>query len=201
MSYHLDWTTEPDIMELRNAHILLGSNFNEARQKLEQLAERGSVASMLYLGDAYASGRYGSKNLLEAKKWYEIAELKNWIPASYRLGRIYFGLGDYASALQAFSRGADRGYSPAAYRLGRMYIDGLGTSRNLEQGRRLLAAAIANGHLFSKRDLAGLYIRGKYGLLNIPNGVMLLLSLMIEMTAITVRRGWRDEQFEDRISA
>jgi uncharacterized protein len=201
MSYHIDWSREPDTVELRNAYTLLGSNFYDARRTLEQLAERGSVASMLYLGDAYTSGRYGSKNLLEAKKWYERAESKEWKPASYRLGRIYFSLADYASALEAFARGADKRYPPAVYRLGMMYIDGLGTSKNLDQGRTLLAAAITDGHLFAKRDLAGLYIKGKFGLLNIPKGVMMLLSLMLEMVAITVRRGWRDQQFEDRISA
>ncbi len=200
MSYDIDWTEEPDMMELRNAYALLGSHFNQARQMLEKLAERGSLASVLYLGDAYASGRYGSKNLLEAKKWYERAEAREWIPAPHRLGRIYFTLGDYASALRAFSRGADKGYSPAVYRLGKMYIEGLGAATNLEQGRRFLAVAIADGHLFAKRDLAGLYVRGKFGLLNIPNGVMMILSLMLELIAITVRRGWRDQRFEDRIS-
>lgn len=201
MPYDIDWTTEPDTMELRNAYALLGSHFDQARQMLEKLAERGSVASMLYLGDAYTSGRFGSKNLLEAKKWYERADSKEWIPAPYRLGRIYFSLADYASAFRAFSRGADKGYPPAVYRLGMMYIEGLGTSRNLEQGRRFLAVAIADGHLFAKRDLAGLYIRGKFGLLNVPKGVMMILSLMLELVAITVRRGWRDQRFEERISA
>jgi uncharacterized protein len=201
MSYYIDWTKEPDTTQLRNAYNLLESHFDQGRRILEKLAENGSVASMFYLGDAYASGRFGSKNLLEAKKWYERAESKEWIPASYRLGRIYFSLGDYASALQAFSRGADKGYPPAIYRLGMMYIEGRGVSRNLDEGRRFLTAAIADGHLFAKRDLAGLYIRGKCGRLNIPKGLVMMLSLILEMAAITVRRGWRDQRFEDRISA
>lgn len=197
----IDWSKEPDVNELRNAYALLGSNFDEARQKLEKLADRGSVASMWYLGDAYSSGRYGAENPVEAKRWYQRAESLGWIPASYRLGRVYFSLKDYTLAFQAFSRGAENNYSPATYRLGMMYMEGLGTRKNLDECRRLLARATADGHLFAKRDLAGLYIRGTFGVPNVMKGLSMLLSLTFELIVFTIRSGWRNPGFEERILA
>jgi TPR repeat protein len=197
----IDWSKEPDLSEVRNAHASLATNFDQARQKLERLADRGSVASMWYLGDAYAGGRYTANNLGEAKKWYERAESMDWIPASYRLGRIHFSSKDYASAYQAFSRGKDKNYPPAIYRLGMMYMEGLGTKRNLDECRRLLDIAIANGHLFAKRDLARLYMSGSFGVLNIPKGFGMVLSLIFEMIAITISGKFKNPGFEDRTLA
>jgi TPR repeat protein len=197
----IDWTKEPDLGELRAAYALLEINFDQARPKLERLSDRGSIASMWYLGDAYSSGTYAAKNLNEAKIWYERAESSGWMPASYRLGRTYYNLKNYASAFEAFSRGAAKNYSPAIYRLGMMYEEGLGTRKDLIECRRLLNIAVADGHLYAKRDLAGLYMKGTFGVLNIFKGLWMILSLIFDLIAITISRKWQNSAFEDRILA
>ena len=197
----IEWDREPDLDELRTAYALLATNGSVARPKLEALAGRGSILSMWYLADAYASGRFFAKDLDKAKTWYIRAEANGWIPASYNLGREYYELNDYNSAFEAFSRGAAKNYVPAVYRLAMMYKDGLGTTKDINECRNLLNIAVSKGHLFAKRDLAGLYISGSLGVLQIPYGVWMLISLLIDMVKITITREFKTAGFEDRTLA
>ena len=197
----IEWDREPDLDELDTAYALLATNGGVAVSKLEELADRGSIMSMWYLGDAYASGRFFAKDLDKAKTWYIRAEAIGWIPASYRLGRIYFALNDYNSAFEAFSRGAAKNYVPAVYRLAMMYKDGLGTTKDINQCSNLLKIAASKGNLFAKRDLAGLYITGSLGVLKIPHGTSMLISLAFDLVKITITREFKKPGFDERTLA
>lgn len=201
MYLDIEWDSEPDMDGLCTAYALLATNGSAARSKLEELADRGSVASMWYLADAYTSGRFFSKDLEKAKTWYTRAEAIGWLPASYRLGKTYFLLNDYNSAFEAFSRGAAKNYVPAMCRLAMMYKDGLGTRKDINQCRNLLNIAASKGNLFAKRDLAGLYITGSLGVLMIPYGVSMLISLAFDLAKITITREFKNPGFDDRTLA
>lgn len=180
---------------------MLATEFPRAESILEDLANKGSIASLWYLGDAYASGRYVVKNLEKARTFYLRAETSGWLPASYRLGRIYFTSGDYKSAFEAFSRGTAKGYIPAVYRLGMMYKDGLGMQKAVSTSVALLSEADSKGHLFAKRDLAGLYMSGAAGILNIPPGFAIFMSLIGDLVRITINGEWRNPAFEEKTLA
>jgi TPR repeat protein len=197
----VDWTSEPDLEELRTAHSMLTTNFELAHSRLERLAEKGSTASMWYLGDAFASGRNTSKNLDKAKFWYEKAEQRGWIAASYRLGRICFELQDYKGAFDAFSRGSAINYTPAIYRLAWMYKEGLGAAKDANECRRLLSVAQSRGHLFAKRDLSGMYMGGSFGISQIPTGILMFFSLVADVVVITAKRDWDNPRIEERVLA
>lgn len=197
----IEWDREPDLDEFDTAYALLATNGCAARSKLEALADRGSIASMAYLGDEYSIGRFFAKDLDKAKTWYIRAEADGWIQASYRLGRTYYKLNDYNSAFEAFSRGAAKNYVPAVYRLAMMYKDGLGTTRDINQCRNLLHIAVSKCHLFAKRDLAGLYITGSLGALKIPHGVWMLISLAFDLVKITTTREFNSPGFDERTLA
>jgi TPR repeat protein len=197
----IDWDSEPNLNALREAHSLLKTNADVARQRLEQLADSGSIASMWYLGDAYATGRFFPKELDKARTWFRRAEEAGWTPASFMLGRTYYELKDYKSAFESFSRSAAKDYVPGVYRLAMMYGDGLGVNKNQLECRRLLEIAVSRGHLFAKRDLASLYTSGAFGWGSVLRGVSISFSLLIEMIKITIRGGWKAEGFEDRILA
>lgn len=197
----IKWDREPDLGELRTAYALLATNVSAARSKLEELADRGSVASMWYLADAYSRGRFFAKDLDKAKTWYIRAEANGWIPASYNLGREYYTLKDYNSAFEAFSRGAAKNYAPAMYWLARMYEEGLGTTKDINQCRNLLIIAASKGHLFAKRALALLYINGSLGVRKIPYGVWMLVSLVFDIVKITIKREFKNPGFDERTLA
>jgi len=195
------WENEPDLEELYAAYSLLDSNADLAVSRLEHLANIGSIASMWYLGDAYSSGRVLNKELDKSLFWYSKAEASGWIPASYRIGRIYFDMRDYESALKAFTKGMSNNYVPAIYRLAMMHCEGLGTQEDIGECRKLLLVAVSKGHLFAKRDLATLYIKGSFGLVNIPRGIYMLSSLILNLFTINIKREWKSEAFDDRILA
>jgi hypothetical protein len=197
----IDWAKEPDLDELRIAQALLATEFRRAESMLEDLANKGSIAGLWYLGDTYASGRYVAKNLEKARTFYLRAETSGWLPASYRLGRIYFTSGDYKSAFESFSKGAAKGYIPAVYRLGMMYKDGLGTQKAISTSVTLLGVAASKGHLFAKRDLAGLYLSGAVGIWNIPRGIAIFTSLIGDLVRITISGEWRNPAIEEKILA
>jgi TPR repeat protein len=197
----IEWDREPNLDELRTAYELLATNGSAGRAKLEELADRGSIASMWYLADAYSSGRFFAKDLEKAKTWYIRAEANGWIPASYNLGREYYTLKDYNAAFEAFSRGAAKNYVPAAYRLAMMYWKGLGTRKDINECRNLLNIAASKGHLFAKRALALLYISGSLGVLKIHYGAWMLTSLAFDLVKISITREFKNPGFDDRTLA
>jgi uncharacterized protein len=197
----MDCRAEPDVSALRHAYDSLETYPERAVSELEALADRGSIMSMWYLGEAYYSGRYFSKNLDIAKQWFRKADDTGWAFGSHMLGRLCYITNDYGEALLAFTRGTERGYAPSMYRLGMMYGDGAGVTRDLAKCRSLLLRAIASRHLFAKRDLGTMYMRGAFGAAAIPKGILMLLSMAWELLLITVRTGNSISEFDDRVIA
>lgn len=198
---YINWTKEPNIEELKSAYVLLRTNFNEAVARLERLANAGSVASLWYLGDAYGTNRFAHKDNIQAIKWFERAERAGWLPASYMLGRAQYEQENYLEALHAFERGKRKNHIPAVYRLGKMHASGAGTSKDVSQAETLLKIAASAGHLFAKRDLGTLYLKGELGFLLIPYGAVTIMSLLLDMARMLLRKEWKVAGFEERISA
>lgn len=198
---YINWETEPDLGSLRQAHSQLAEHPEKSLETLQELASRGSVASMWYLGDAFASGRHLKKDLVQAQFWFTKADETGWIPAPYMRGRVAFASQDYKKAFDDFSRGASKAHTPAIYRLAMMHNGGQGTSINIAIARDLLELAANSGHLFAKRDLARLYISGIFGVKKAVFGYMMLFCLAFDMIHIAIAGDWRKKGFEDRILA
>ncbi|QGM44966.1 tetratricopeptide repeat protein [Methylocystis heyeri] len=196
----IDWEREPDIEALRKAYSRLEGDRAGAIAILKDLAERGSIASIWYLADAYLEENSKS-GISQAQFWLARAEDAGWIQASYRLGRIAFQEKDYKAAFDAFSRGAATNYTPAIYRLAMMYKEGLSTKRDFIEAKRLLEVAAQRGHLFAKRDLAGIYLSGALGWQAAICGFLMLLKLLFELLGIALTFGWRSPNFPIRILA
>lgn len=109
----VDWSLEPDLNELRRAVDELSSDPLKALRDLERLANRGSLASMLYIGQAYESGSAGHANLERAEEWYRRAADAGQIRAVFALGDLCRRRGDHAAARVTYERGAAAGYSPS----------------------------------------------------------------------------------------
>jgi TPR repeat protein len=190
--HSIRWQEEPDLEEYGRlyAGIMSGieSDIEHALIGFEALAARGSDASMFCLAWAYSTGGASRpKDLHKASYWYALAEQKGYATASYFLGVLRSELKDYREAFAAISRGAARGYLPAIYRLAWMFREGFGTAPDIDRCRTLLEKAASRGHLFAKRDLAGLLIGGRYGPRQAVRGVLMLLRGAIDVVAFCAR--------------
>lgn len=194
----MDWGKEPDLERLRRLHALLSNNPHDALPGLEELAQEGSAASTLYLADFYM-GNHKDEN--KARFWYTKAHEQGVPQASYMLGRLRYKSHDYEGALEAFSKGAEKGYAPAIYRLAKMYQHGDGTAKNVFEYKRLLEEAWSKGHVFAKRDLAGLLLTGRFGVFSAARGALLLLGLWSDIALLTAKAVKPGSTFDERVLA
>jgi TPR repeat protein len=186
--YDIRWEREPDVEEYRRLYSLSKSHPEKALIGLEALAERGSVASMLFLAWEYrAGGASRSKDLHKAKYWLGKADEAGSAAASYMLGVVCSQLSENDEAFAAFSRGAARDYLPAIYRQAIMYREGLGTPQDINRCRILLEVAASRGHLVAKRDLATIFIRGGYGPILVMRGILMLFNLFFGLMVLLAR--------------
>jgi TPR repeat protein len=178
------WKNEPDMTQLRHAYSLRSTDPAQSLAELRALADRGSLASMVYLAEAYTKGLGTSVDLLQAEEWYKRAAQGGSVLASYHLGRSYLAKNDYLNAMKAFESGALAGYMPSTRQLGGLYLRGTGVERDLNKAREFFERASASGNVFAKRDLAYLLIRGHFGFLQILRGAGLFFTAIKDLTVV-----------------
>jgi uncharacterized protein len=181
------WNDEPDISELRRLHGELSTNPEQAVAGLKALAGRGSAMSMVYVANAYRKGVGAPIDLQQSTEWYRRAAAAGSIPASYELGRNLLEAKQYDEARTAFATGVAQEYSPSMNVLAGMYMSGDGVPINLQEARRLLESAASQGHVFAKRNLASLLMKGHFGILQVPRGVFLFLSGLGDLVRLAPR--------------
>jgi TPR repeat protein len=172
----IDWAREPNIEGLNRARDLLAVAPDRARLHLEALAKRGSIMAMIYLAEAYFRGTELPGDREKVDLWYGRATDAGSIQASCYQGWLKTIDGDFAKAVELYEIGVRANFTPSIYRLGRMYYSGLGVEKDLFRAMTLLERAAVLGHVYATRDIAWMMIYGKYGLLNIPCGLYLLLA-------------------------
>ena len=175
-----DWSAEPDLDKLRHCKALLQTDRLLALRGLEELADSGSIMSMLYLAHEHGHGALSSRNLEASINWYERAINAGSVLASFHLGLLYKGVGRFAEAFDAFKVGAEADLAASIYQLGRMYRDGLGVSKNLQEAQELWDRASVLGHPYAKRNVACFLISGRRGILNVPRGFLLLFAAIFQ---------------------
>ena len=185
MENRIDWTKEPDQVELRRAYDLRATDSTQALVALKALADRGSMMSMMYIAEIYRNGKETSVDLDEAQKWLRRAIQNGSVPASYELGRMLFEFKNYPQSKEAFEIGETHNFAPSINMLGTMYLNGIGVEKNLTRARELLERASSLGHVFAKRNLAGLLVRGADGPHGFFRGVRLFL-VAIKDTLVVV---------------
>ena len=178
----VDWSAEPDLEQLERIQQTFSKSPEAATPDLLALTARGSALAPLYLGNYHVTERQGkAADEMQAAFWYKIAHERGIGQASYMLGRLLHRKQDSKGAFDAFKTGAERGYLPAMYRAAKMHQDADGTEMNFDEAIRLLRLAEAEGHIFSRRDLAGLMIAGKLGKAAIPKGAAMMAKLTADI--------------------
>ncbi|HAS41895.1 MAG TPA: hypothetical protein DCS93_15550 [Microscillaceae bacterium] len=102
---------------------------------LKQAAEQKHLKAQKTLGELYFFGKKVSFNVLEAKKWYEMAAQSGDAESQYKMGEIFIQGHNavsvkYSVAKEWFEKAAAQDYEPAKKRLGDMYANGWGVSKD-----------------------------------------------------------------------
>jgi TPR repeat protein len=171
------WATEPDQAKVHEAHSFIKTDPARARSEFRALAERGSVASMIYLGWMFHTGAGMPSDLREAENWYRRAFDCGSDKVIVYLGRVYRRQREYTKAKQVFRVGVERGIRGAMYGLAITYLND-GEPHDATEVRALLERAAALGHPYAMGSLPRLLLRGKFGLLNIPKAIPAYFRLL-----------------------
>lgn len=172
---------EPDLEHLYYARHKLKKDPERALQELTWLACRGSVMSMIYLGEAFSQGTAGVLDFERAKNWYKRAADRGSALAEHLLAHVYLKTGAVDQALNSFMRSAARNYPPSIYMLGRMYFWGMGVQRNPAEGARLLELATKLGSIPAKGALAKYLVTNNLGVKAFLRGVWLGTVVRIQL--------------------
>jgi uncharacterized protein len=175
------WDREPDLDRLKYALRLLKTNPSQAARVFEELAQVGSVMSMMYLGWMYHNRNKDPEGLARAEFWYRRALDSGYIPATRLLGDVYRRMSNYNLALKTFEVGDKNNYLPATFRIGVMKLKGQGMRRDVSGAIDIWERASKRGHLLSKRNLARLYISGAAGARNIPKGAIMMWNVFLQL--------------------
>jgi TPR repeat protein len=176
---------EPDIFALNTAYVRLQTSPNlEVISLLEDLANRGSLMSKLYLAWAYEKGKGIPVDDNKAELWYRKAINENSSLATYYLGHFYLKKDNFTEAKEFFQIGTSMNYSPAIYCLGCLFLEGKGCEKNPNEALNLFSKASHMGHVFAKRSLAGMYLTGQYGIANFFRGIGMFFFALKDLLAI-----------------
>lgn len=179
--YHFecDLNGEPDLDRLYCAINAIETNPNFAMAEFKDLADAGSTQSMVYLGYLYGSGIGVEKSPKSGEMWYKKAELSGSIEARYRLSNVFIYQGRFKEALDLLKILENVGYTPGLYSLGAMYMRGQGVDKDMNLARKYWSFASERGHLIARRDLASVYLTGKFGFLNLIKGIWWKMTIFI----------------------
>jgi TPR repeat protein len=176
---------EPNLKRLQGAYALLSTDIEKGRSELEELANQGSVLSMLYLATSYKRGPHADQSKVE--RWYRAAYEKNALNAFSGLGTLYYGQGKYDLAEKIFVDGVSRNDAVSMYWLAKIYIEGPKLREKSDEIKHLLERSAAFGQVRAKNRLAFLLMRGRYGVTSIPRGVFLYFSSVVGGFRIALR--------------
>ena len=109
-------------------------DFTGARDIWKPLAEKGEIKAQFKLGLLHQRGEGVPKDIMAAKKWFELAAKQGAANAQFTLGKIYDnGDGvpqDYKAAMTWYRLAADQGNVGAQYWMGLMYQRGNGVPKD-----------------------------------------------------------------------
>ena len=186
-----EWEAELFKEKLLRASRLQDSNQEECLQIWQELADMGSPLASLYLGDAYANGRFGVRDIEIGMKLYRRSADLGSIEAKHRLAYWLWFKRDYASSIELLESAAMQGFLPAMYVLGAVYYtdyDGHTVKSDIPLALSYWKKAEAMGSLEAKRRLSIYLRRPGAGFLSKVLGLVKLVTLMPDFVYTLMRR-------------
>ena len=160
-------------------------------------AHEGDVTCQMFVGWVYAKGGNGvAKDLFKAEEWLSKASRAGDINALYILATVHFQSGNRNKGIAEFCKAHDLGYSAASYQLGKIYLNGFGVKPDKEKAFKYFVEASKRGHIFARKEVALMLIRGKRGIICVPFGFILLPVSIIMGIWSTLRNPYSEHTFD-----
>lgn len=186
--------TASDREQYERARALLDQDrLAEAFALYEKLANAGDPNCQTFAGWMCYEGLGTAQNKERALEWFKKAAALGSAAGEFYCGRYAVTVKRYDEAMDWFRRAAGKEYGPALFWLGLAHIRGLGVPVDRAKGATLLSRAAAAGHIFAKRELALMQIRGYFGIAQVPIGLVLLPFWIAVGIGRGVRKGMSPE--------
>jgi TPR repeat protein len=151
----LEAAQDPYLEEYKSARDKLRTaEMPQALDKLNDLANRGSVMSLLLIADALRVGRLYNQDLVGAAEWYRVAVEAGWPRAHYGLAQTFHRMKRDDDAIKLFEQACAMEYGPAFNFLGILYWHGRGVPVDRHKALALFRRGAAFQHIPSKVNLA-----------------------------------------------
>ena len=172
-------------------------NYKESLDCALNGANKGHIESQVFVGWLYLKGEKDiERNLEESIKWLKIAAKSGSSSGHYLLGISYYYLLNYDEALAEFISASKLNYFAADYQIGKMYYFGIGVQKDIEKSYQYFLTAKKQGHLFARRQVAIILMKGHKGFLNIMKGVFLFLTLFINGFIVALKEPDSEKLYE-----
>ena len=133
---------------------MAAGRYESARVAFEDLASRGEMQALLYLGWMHERGLGGKVDESRAASYYQALCDTGDPVGCYHAASLKFRRRDVSGALELYSRAAVAGHPSAAYWASAILSGEGGYSRDPERATYFLTKAASLGHVFACRDLA-----------------------------------------------
>ena len=133
------------------------NNYEENLKLYQEAAEQGSFIAQNNLGVYYRDGLGAAKDLNEAERYFKLSAEKNYAPAQYNLGLLYYNENNLDEAAKYFKLAADNGDSRAMVYLGFMAYN----AKNYRDAAVLYRRAAEDNNPEGFNNLAALYLNGQ----------------------------------------
>jgi hypothetical protein len=171
------WDQEPDYDRLLHAYDIREKDEKSSIPIFTELAEKGSIDSMKMLGYVYQAGVHVDTDFETSYGWYQRAiNAGSWM-ATLDLAGVLFANEQYDECEALLKNGIESDYIPSYFWLAWYRVKRLDSQYTYKSVKPLLDRAFNEGYPVAIEQVARWMIRGKFGILKIPTGFIMVLKL------------------------
>lgn len=171
---------DPFLDDYKEARALLRtSDWRSGLERLEELAHKGSISSILLVADAMRVGWLYRQDLATASLWYQAAIEAGYPRGLFGLGLAQLAKEEFDSARGNLEKAGAQGYWPAFNSLAGIYFRGDGVPVDRKKAEMLWKKASSYGHVPARKNLLDQRLAGSYGAWGKIKGLLGILPYAI----------------------
>jgi TPR repeat protein len=148
------------------------------------LADHGSVWSMIEVGRCYEFGYGVDRNIDEAEKWYRRAFAGGSQTAMLKCAKAAARREDFSACEAILQVGVNQDWAPAKFWIAWYRYKQSKSRKTYRSIAPLLKDSARLGHPAAEFYLANFTVRGKFGLLRVPLGFLRVVKLSIKQVMV-----------------